>query len=148
MNRGRPPKFAVEGCHCPRRHGGLAAAVAKMAGALDARMSFRLAILLAGMLLADDRRTASSWFAAAGVHDDWDRFYDALISIGRQSQEVSEGPVCIMTPRRGQRGGVLLWPQLNHVGVVGEASAARRSWWRGVAVTPATLVPPAHRATG
>ena len=155
-----------------------------MAGALDARMSFRLAILVAGMLLADDRRTASSWFAAAGVHDDWDRFYDALIRIGRESQEVSEGPVCIMTPRRDQRGGVLLWPQLNHAGVVGEASAvgrdrvvvafvalcsrsrcaaarretgldirdeasaARRSWWRGVAVTPATLVPPAHRATG
>ena len=50
--------------------GGLAAAVAKMAGALDARMSFRLAILVAGMLLADDRRTASSWFAAARVLDD------------------------------------------------------------------------------
>ncbi|MFM9961111.1 MAG: hypothetical protein ACKV2Q_07785 [Planctomycetaceae bacterium] len=35
-----------------------------MAGTLDARMSFRLAIIVAGMLLADDRRTASSWFMA------------------------------------------------------------------------------------
>ena len=70
--------------------GWLSAAVARMAGALDARMSFRLAIIVAGMLLADDRRTASSWFVAAGVLDDWDRFYDALISIGRQSQAVSE----------------------------------------------------------
>ena len=70
--------------------GGLAAAVAKMAGALDARMSFRLAIIVAGMLLADDRRTASSWFVAAGVLDDWDRFYDALISIGRKSRDISE----------------------------------------------------------
>lgn len=70
--------------------GGLATAVAKMAGVLDARMSFRLAILVAGMLLADDRRTASSWFVAAGVLDDWDRFYDALISLGRRSREVSE----------------------------------------------------------
>ena len=61
-----------------------------MAGVLDARMSFRLAIIVAGMLLADDRRTASSWFVAAGVLDDWDRFYDALISLGRQSREVSE----------------------------------------------------------
>ncbi|MEK6594169.1 MAG: transposase [Pseudomonadota bacterium] len=69
--------------------GGLAVAVAKMAGVFDARMSFRLAILVAGMLLADDRRTASSWFVAAGVLDDWDRFYDALISIGRQSRDVS-----------------------------------------------------------
>ncbi|MFM9966549.1 MAG: hypothetical protein ACKV2Q_35680 [Planctomycetaceae bacterium] len=44
--------------------GWLAAAVARMAGTLDARMCFRLAIIVAGMLLADDRRTASSWFMA------------------------------------------------------------------------------------
>ena len=69
--------------------GWLAAAVGKMAGALDQRMSFRRAIIVAGMLLADDRRTASSWFVAAGVLDDWDRFYDALISIGRHSRDVS-----------------------------------------------------------
>ena len=61
-----------------------------MAGALDTRMRLRLAIIVAGMLLADDRRTASSWFVAAGVLDDWDRFYDALLSIGRKSREVSE----------------------------------------------------------
>ena len=61
-----------------------------MAGALDARMSFRLAIVVAGMLLADDRRMASSWFVAAGVFEDWDRFYEALISIGRQSRDLSE----------------------------------------------------------
>ena len=70
--------------------GWLATAVARMAGVLDLRMSFRLAIVVAGMLLADARRTASSWFVAAGVLDDWDRFYDALISIGRQSRQVSE----------------------------------------------------------
>jgi DDE superfamily endonuclease len=70
--------------------GGWAAAVAKMAGVLDVRMSFRLAIIVSGMLLADDRRTASSWFVAAGVLDDWDRFYDALISIGRHSRDMSE----------------------------------------------------------
>lgn len=70
--------------------GWLAAAVAKMAGVLDRRMSFRLAILVAGMLLADDRRTASSWFVAAGVLDDWDRFYDVLISVGRRSRDISE----------------------------------------------------------
>ena len=70
--------------------GWLAEAVAKMAAALDARIGFRLAIIVAGMFLADDRRTASSWFVAAGVHDDWDRFYDVLISVGRQSREISE----------------------------------------------------------
>ena len=70
--------------------GWLAEAVAKMAAALDARIGFRLAIIVAGMFLADDRRTASSWFVAAGVHDDWDRFYDVLSSVGRQSREISE----------------------------------------------------------
>jgi hypothetical protein len=56
---------------------------------LDRRIAFRLAIIVAGMLLADDRRTASAWFAAAGVRDDWDRFYDCLSSIGRQSQRIA-----------------------------------------------------------
>ena len=61
--------------------GPLAEAVGAMAKALDRRMAFRLAIIVAGMMLADGRRTASAWFAAAGVFDDWDCFYDALISI-------------------------------------------------------------------
>ena len=42
--------------------GGLAAAVGAMAGALDRRLAFRLAIIVAGRMLADDRRTASTWF--------------------------------------------------------------------------------------
>ena len=69
--------------------GGLAAAVGAMAGALDGRLAFRLAIIVAGMVLADDRRTASAWFAAAGVLDDWDCFYDTLIAIGRKSRDLS-----------------------------------------------------------
>jgi len=52
---------------------------------MDRRIAFRLAIVVAGMFLADDRRTASAWFVAAGVQDDWDRFYDCLISVGRTS---------------------------------------------------------------
>jgi hypothetical protein len=60
-----------------------------MCAALDARMAFRLSIIVAGMLLADGRRTASVWFVVAGVLDDWDRFYDALISVGRQSRAMS-----------------------------------------------------------
>ena len=53
-----------------------AEAVGELAQALDRRMAFRLAIIVAGRLLADDRRTASAWFAAAGVLDDGDCFYD------------------------------------------------------------------------
>ncbi len=66
--------------------GKMAVLVASMTGMLDARMAFRLSIIMAGMLLADDRRVAAAWFAAAGVQDDWDRFYDCLISVGRKTQ--------------------------------------------------------------
>ena len=50
---------------------------------LDARSAFRLGIMISGMLLADGRRTVSSWLIAAGVKDDWDRYYDLLQTIGR-----------------------------------------------------------------
>lgn len=70
--------------------GSVAGLVGSMAGQLDCRMAFRLSIIVAGMFLADGRKTAAAWFAAAGVQDDWDRFYDCLISIGRQSQSVGE----------------------------------------------------------
>ena len=69
--------------------GMLALLAAEMAGALDRRMAFRLGIILAGMMLASGRRTASSWFAAAGVRDDWDRFYDCLGSVGRCVRKLS-----------------------------------------------------------
>ena len=69
--------------------GFLATAVATLAAVLDARIGFRLAIIVSGMFLADDRRTASAWFAAAGVLDDWDRFYDCLISVGRNSTKLA-----------------------------------------------------------
>jgi hypothetical protein len=52
---------------------------------LDARIAFRLPIVIAGMMLAGGRRTAASWFRAAGVKDDWDRFYDLLASVGRDA---------------------------------------------------------------
>ncbi len=64
-------------------------AVAALQACLDPRIAFRLAIIIAGMLLADGRRTASAWFVAAGVQDDWDRFYDGLISLGRTSEKLA-----------------------------------------------------------
>lgn len=66
--------------------GAMADLVTSMAGMLDVRMAFRLSIIMAGMMLADDRRVAASWFAAAGVKDDWDLFYDCLISVGRRAR--------------------------------------------------------------
>ena len=64
-------------------------AVAALQACLDPRIAFRLAILIAGMFLADGRRTASAWFVAGGVQDDWDRFYDCLISLGRTSGKLA-----------------------------------------------------------
>ena len=69
--------------------GALAATVSSMSRLLDSRMAFRLSIVMAGMMLADDRRVAAAWFTAAGVQDDWDRFYDCLISVGRNTQPLA-----------------------------------------------------------
>ena len=63
--------------------GELAEAALDMSRLLDARLGFRLPIVVAGMLLAMGRRTASRWFQCAGVKDDWDRFYELLASVGR-----------------------------------------------------------------
>jgi hypothetical protein len=69
--------------------GAMQKTVTVLQAVMDIRIAFRLAILIAGMLLADDRRTASSWFVAAGVQDDWDRFYACLISVGRTSGKLA-----------------------------------------------------------
>jgi len=69
--------------------GAMQKAVSVLQAVMDRRIAFRLAIVIAGMFLADDRRTASAWFVAAGVQDDWDRFYDCLISVGRTSGKLA-----------------------------------------------------------
>ena len=63
--------------------GGIALLATAMQSLLHSRIGFRLPIVMAGALLAGGRRTASSWFRCAGVKDDWDRFYDLLISAGK-----------------------------------------------------------------
>jgi hypothetical protein len=69
--------------------GAMQTAVSVLQAAMDCRIAFRLAIIVAGMFLADDRRTASAWFVAAGVQDDWDRFYDCLIRVGQTSGKMA-----------------------------------------------------------
>ena len=68
---------------------GLAAITTSMQKMLHGRIAFRLGIIFSGALLAGDLRTASAWFQAAGVNDDWDVFYHALISIGRTVASVA-----------------------------------------------------------
>jgi hypothetical protein len=69
--------------------GAMQTAVAALAAVMDRRIAFRLAIIVAGMLLADGRRTASAWFFAGGVQDDWDRFYDCLVHVGWSSAKLA-----------------------------------------------------------
>jgi len=69
--------------------GAMRSAVSVLQAVMDRRIAFRLAIIVAGMLLGDGRRTASAWFAAAGVQDDWDRFYDCLIRMGQTSGKLA-----------------------------------------------------------
>jgi hypothetical protein len=68
--------------------GTLADAVDGIGRWLDSRNAFRLPIVIAGMMLAMGRRTASRWFQSAGVKDDWDRFYNILASVGRRSRQL------------------------------------------------------------
>jgi hypothetical protein len=74
---------------------------------------------MAGMMLADDRRVAASWFAAAGVGDDWDRFYDCLISIGRNAGSLAV-PVVIAVLRKFDPG-----PE-GHITIGGDDSPTKR----------------------
>jgi hypothetical protein len=90
-----------------------------MSRMLDARSAFRLSIVMAGMMLADDRRVAASWFAAAGVGDDWDRFYDCLISIGRNARSLAV-PVVIAMLRKFDPG-----PE-GHITIGGDDSPTKR----------------------
>jgi hypothetical protein len=69
--------------------GTMQTAVSVLQAVMDRRIAFRLAIIVAGMFLADDRRTASAWFVTAGVQDDWDRFYDCLANVGQTSGKMA-----------------------------------------------------------
>jgi len=87
--------------------GAMRTAVAVLRTVLDRRIAFRLPIIVAGMLLAEGRRTASAWWVAAGVRDDWDRFYDCLKSVGWSSAKLAIAVLGLvvqkLTPGLGER---------------------------------------------
>jgi len=88
--------------------GELAEVTLSMSRLLDVRIAFRLPIVVAGMLLAGGRRTASRWFHGAGVKDDWDRFYDLLASLGRGTSSLML-PLVIRLVRRFDPGPTGRW---------------------------------------
>lgn len=63
--------------------------VAALAANLHGRLAWRLAPLLAGLLLARGRRTVSSWLRAAGIRRRWPGYYYFLGSLGRRTEPVA-----------------------------------------------------------
>ena len=81
--------------------GDIALLVAMMQCSLDSRTAFRFSILFAGILLAKGRRTVSSWFRAAGVRDDWDKFYESLQSVGKHPKSLMQPQLRTIVERIG-----------------------------------------------
>lgn len=64
--------------------------IERLAAPLDRRSRKYLLPVLIGVVFAQGRRTASSWFRAAGVNDDWQDHYYFLSSLGRKTRAVAE----------------------------------------------------------
>jgi hypothetical protein len=56
---------------------------------LDRRTARRLPTLLLGILLAQGRRTATSWFRAAAIADDFRPAYHTIYAVGRRDQHLA-----------------------------------------------------------
>ena len=63
--------------------------VAALAAPLHRRSAWRLAAVVAGILWAQGRRTASSWWRAAGIGMRFRSYYDFLDSVGRKTTAVA-----------------------------------------------------------
>src|SRR5262245_17828118 len=62
----------------------LSATFARCGTWLDRRTAARLPLLLTGLLLAAGRRTATSWFRAAGITTEFGRAYHTIEAVGRR----------------------------------------------------------------
>jgi hypothetical protein len=56
---------------------------------LDRRTALRLPLVLLGILLAAGRRTATSWFRAAGITHDFRRAYHTIYAAGRRAPQLA-----------------------------------------------------------
>ena len=102
LTRPNPKRESTDAANVPLV-GGIAVLCASMSRLLDRRIAFRLPIVIAGALLAGGRRTAASWFRCAGVKDDWDRFYELLQSIGKNSASLML-PIVMVAVRKFDPG--------------------------------------------
>ena len=76
----------------------LSRAFDRFAAWLDRRTARRLPLLLAGLLLASGRRTATSWFRAAGITHEFRRAYHAIYAVGRRADAVAFSAWPIVQP--------------------------------------------------
>ena len=63
--------------------------VTALAAPLQARLAWRLADVILGILLASGRRTAASWFRAAGIGAHFRSYYYFLDAVGRKVQNLA-----------------------------------------------------------
>src|SRR4051794_38179103 len=75
--------------------------IAALAAPLHARLAWRLISVVAGILLASGRRTASRWWIAAGVGQGFRSYYYFLDSIGRKTRPVAAALMKIVSGRIG-----------------------------------------------
>ena len=84
--KGRPSAHD-DGCHtspCARGTGYAIIAFARLAG-----WRFRLPRLLGGILLAAGRHTATAWFRAGGISDDFRRAYHTIHAVGCRTEPMA-----------------------------------------------------------
>lgn len=73
--------------------------VVALSAPLHGRLAWRLPTVVAGIVFASGRRTASSWFRAARVGSDFRSYYYFLDSVGRKTQGVAAALLRIVTQR-------------------------------------------------
>ena len=56
---------------------------------LDRRTALRLPVLLLGILLASGRRTATAWFRAAGITQEFRQAYHTIYAVGRRTDAMA-----------------------------------------------------------
>jgi hypothetical protein len=76
----------------------LTTAFASLASWLDKRTAARLPLLLAGILLAHNRRTVTSWFRAAGITTEFRQAYSTIHAVGRAHPDMAFSVVQAITP--------------------------------------------------
>jgi hypothetical protein len=85
-----------------------AAWVAALAAPLHRRSAWRLAHVAVGILLAQGRRTAASWWRSAGIGEHFSSYYYFLGSVGRKATAVAPVVFGLLRERIDPGGRLLL----------------------------------------